>query len=67
MRSSQDSDSMMIQIDIILENAIFILNSGLEELEKVKYLNNRSSDFCLFKNKFAFVRNTRKLGWFVND
>lgn len=51
----QNSDSMFTNFDIYPGYAMLSLNSDLEELEMVKYMNNWSSDFCLFQNKLAFV------------
>jgi hypothetical protein len=49
----------------IIGAAVF-LNEVFEKLETANYMNKWASQFCVFKNKFAFVRNTQKLRWFVN-
>jgi hypothetical protein len=40
---------------------MLIPNTDLEELETVNFMDKQPSQIRLFKNKFAFVRNTRKL------
>jgi hypothetical protein len=61
VRPLQDGDCKFTHFRVYLDNAVLILNAAFEDLEKVKYVNKRPSDFRLFKNKFAFVRNTQKL------
>lgn len=48
------------------ENFALIPNAYIEELKKVNYMNKRPFNFRVFKNKFAFARNTQKLRWFAN-
>ena len=40
---------------------LFVPNAVFEKLEIVNYLNKQPSQIRLFKNKFAFVRNTRHM------
>ena len=40
---------------------LLVPNAFFEKLEIVNYLNKQPSQIRLFKNKFAFVRNTQKL------
>ena len=40
---------------------LLVQNAVLEKLEIVNYLNKTPSQIRLFKNKFAFARNTRNL------
>ncbi|KXB43528.1 hypothetical protein HMPREF1870_01262, partial [Bacteroidales bacterium KA00344] len=37
-----------------------------EDLEMVKYMDKHPSQIRVFKNKFAFVRNTTKMRRFIN-
>jgi len=46
---------------VFLFKDLFIPNAVFEKLEIVNYLNKTPSQIRLFKNKFAFVRNTRNL------
>ena len=41
-------------------------NVVFEKLEIVNYLNKNPSQIRLFKNKFAFARNTRNTRQFLN-
>jgi hypothetical protein len=66
VRPLQDEDCKFTHFGVYLDNAVLILNAAFEDLEKVKYVNKRPSNFRLFKNKFAFGRNTQKLRWFAN-
>ena len=46
---------------VFLFKNLFVPNAVFEKLEIVNYLNKQPSQIRLFKNKFAFVRNTRNL------
>ena len=46
---------------VFLFKNLLVLNAVFEKLEIVNYLNKQPSQIRLFKNKFAFVRNTRIL------
>ena len=46
---------------VFLFKNLLVPNAVLEKLEIVNYLNKQPSQIRLFKNKFAFVRNTRNL------
>ena len=46
---------------VFLFKNLFVPNAVFEKLEIVNYLNKQPSQIRLFKNKFAFARNTRNL------
>ena len=46
---------------VFLFKNLLIPNAVFEKLEIVNYLNKQPSQIRLFKNKFAFVRNTRNM------
>ena len=46
---------------VFLFKNLLIPNAVFEKLEIVNYLNKTPSQIRLFKNKFAFARNTRNL------
>jgi hypothetical protein len=61
-----DRGSSFTHFGVYPDNAILIPNSDIEKLEIVNYIDKQSSNFRLFKNKFAFARNTPNMRHFVN-
>ncbi len=51
---------------VFLFKNLLIPNAVVEKLEIVNYLNKQPSQIRLFKNKFAFVRNTRNMRLFAS-
>ena len=62
----RDGDKIFTRFRSFLFKTPLVPNVVFDKLEIVNYLNKNPSQIRLFKNKFAFARNTRNTRQFLN-